>query len=225
MNAVIAGEDPEERDIYAFALRQAGLSVRHQARLEAAIQGWSDEPADLLLVVRPAGEGLPERVDRFRGHSNAPLILLMDSPGSQLQLQCVRSGTDIILSLPVEPRLVASYALNLLRRVTGLRNSALPSLEVAGLYLDPASRSVQLGDGPPIHLTPLEFRLLFLLLTHPGQVIPTEELIERVWGYSEPGSKDLVRGLIRRLRVKLGESADSPRYLETVPGVGYRLKN
>lgn len=224
MNAVVAGADPEERDIYAFALRQAGLSVRHQARLDGAIRAWSDDPADLLLAVRPDPEGLPEQIDRFRGLSHAPLILLMDSPGSLIQLQCVRAGADLILTLPVEPRLVASYGLNLLRRVSGLRTSTLPALEVVGLKLDPSARSVQVGGGPPTHLTPLEFRLLFLLLTHPGQVLPTEDLIERVWGYSESGSRDLVRGLIRRLRLKLGDSADSPRYLETVSGVGYRLR-
>lgn len=223
MNAVVTGSDPEERDIYAFALRQAGLSVRHCPRLSEAIRDWADDPVDLLLAVRPAEGELPGLIDRFRGLSSVPLVLLMDAPGSQLHLQCIRSGADLILSLPVEPRLVASYSLNLLRRGSGLLASALPALEVAGLQLDPSSRSVRRENDQPVHLTPLEFRLLFLLLTHSGQVIPTDDLIERVWGYSESGSRDLVRGLVSRLRVKLGDSAESPRYIETIAGVGYRI--
>jgi len=109
--------------------------------------------------------------------------------------------------------------------VAGQSPSALPVVEVEGLKLAPAARTVTLHDGEPIHLTPLEFRLLFLLLSHRGQVIPTEDLIERVWGYAETGSRDLARGLVSRLRSKLDDPAEAPRFIETIPGVGYRLRD
>jgi two-component system KDP operon response regulator KdpE len=225
MNVVISGQDPEERDVYGFALKLAGLSLVHRPRLTDAVRRWPEEAADLLLAVQPSTDDLPFVIDRFRGQSPAPLVLLLDSPTGQLHLQCIRAGADLILSLPIEPRLVAAYCLNLIRRVAGQSPSALPVVEVEGLKLAPAARTVTLHDGEPIHLTPLEFRLLFLLLSHRGQVIPTEDLIERVWGYAETGSRDLARGLVSRLRSKLDDPAEAPRFIETIPGVGYRLRD
>jgi len=225
MNVVISGDDPEERDVYGFALKLAGLSVLQRPRLADAIRRWPEGQADLLLAVRPSADDLPVVVDRFRAQSQAPLVLLLDGATSQLHLQCIRAGADLLLNLPMEPRLVAAYCLNLIRRGAGLSPAALPTLEIEGLKLAPAARTVSIRQGEPIHLTPLEFRLLFLLMSHRGQVIPTEELIERVWGYAETGSRDLARGLVSRLRTKLDDTADSPRFIETIPGVGYRLRD
>ena len=60
-------------------------------------------------------------------------------------------------------------------------------------------------------------------MTHRGQVIPSENIVENVWGYSGEGSKELVRGLVQRLRSKVEPEPRHPRYITTVPGVGYRF--
>jgi DNA-binding response OmpR family regulator len=60
-------------------------------------------------------------------------------------------------------------------------------------------------------------------MMHQGQTLPTEVIVERVWGYTGEGNMDLVRGLISRLRAKVEEDAKNPRYILTIPGVGYRL--
>jgi DNA-binding response OmpR family regulator len=69
----------------------------------------------------------------------------------------------------------------------------------------------------------LEFRLLFTLMTHAGRVIPAENLVEYVWGYTGEGNRSLVRGLIQRLRTKVEPNPSKPRYILTQPGVGYRF--
>jgi DNA-binding response OmpR family regulator len=101
---------------------------------------------------------------------------------------------------------------------------ALPKLEVAGLALDPASRTVQVESHPIQRLTHLEFRLLYTLMTHQGQVLPTGIIVERVWGYSDRGDRELVRGLISRLRAKVELDPRRPRYVHTVAGVGYSFR-
>lgn len=209
--------------MYAFALRQVGITARHRSALSEAVETWEQDPADLLVLIRPSEGELPHVIDRLRGQTEAPIVLVMDPPSSALHLSVIRAGADVILSLPIEPRLVAAYGLNLLRRRLGVLAAPLPALEVAGLRLDANTRSVSIGSGRPISLTPLEYRLLRVLLTQPGQVIPTDELIERVWGYSDSGSRDLARGLVHRLRLKLGDPASGPQFIETIPSVGYRL--
>ncbi|MGA9533175.1 MAG: response regulator transcription factor [Anaerolineales bacterium] len=222
---VLIADEPEERDLYAYALRQAGLTVRAGTHFRSTIDEWFNSPADLLLMIRPDEKDLPKLVEGFRDISSAPLLLLLDAPSATTQLRCVQLGADLALSMPIDPRLLAAYCLSLIRRSAGLPASSLPTLQVGGLLLQPSDRSVVIENEDPIRLTQLEFQLLFLLMTHRGQVIPTDDLVERVWGYTESGSRELARGLVSRLRAKLGDSSQEPTYLETIPGVGYRLRD
>lgn len=224
MIVVVTGSDPEERDTYAFALRQVGLGTQQRPRLTDAARGWAREPADLLLALRPEPDDLQSAIDQLRAVSPAPMIALLDSPANQILLDAVRRGCDLVLELPVDPRLVAAYCLNLLRRSTGVPASALPALELPGLRVDPSGRTISVDGGEPVRLTQLEFRLLYLLVTHRGHVVATDDIVERVWGYAETGSPELVRGLVSRLRGKLQDPADRQRFVETHPGVGYRLR-
>jgi DNA-binding response OmpR family regulator len=72
-----------------------------------------------------------------------------------------------------------------------------------------------------MHLTHLEFRLLYTLMTHAGQVIPTERIVENVWGYDGEGNRELVRGLVQRLRSKVEPDPRQPVYILTEAGIGY----
>jgi DNA-binding response OmpR family regulator len=87
--------------------------------------------------------------------------------------------------------------------------------------LDPSIRTVKVGDNQEKRLTQLEFRLLYTLMTNVGQIIPTEQIVEHVWGYSGEGNRDLVRGLVQRLRAKIEPVSGKPRYVLTEPGIGY----
>jgi two-component system KDP operon response regulator KdpE len=70
-------------------------------------------------------------------------------------------------------------------------------------------------------LTQLEFRLLYALMTHPGRIIPSENLVEYVWGYGGGGDASLVRGLVSRLRSKIEPDPSNPKYIVTEAGIGY----
>ena len=80
---------------------------------------------------------------------------------------------------------------------------------------------VKVGDGESKRLTQLEFRLLYTLMTHAGQILPAQNIVEYVWGYEGEGNRELVRGLVQRLRSKVEPNNRNPCYIMTEPGIGY----
>jgi len=223
MQAIIAATDPEDRDYLSFLLRHAGLAVARTAEARHLPSVLSEHPVDLILVVfeRP-----PEAADiagRIRAASQAPLLMLGDPLSESEHCTLLDAGADLVLQRPFSSRLLTRYVRMLLRRAGTIPVTVLPQLTAGGLRLDPSSRQVTFADGGTCQLAPMEFRLLYLLMTNQGQVIPVETIVERVWGYSGTGSRDLVRGLVRRLRKKIEADPAQGRYIENVPSVGYRF--
>ncbi|HEY7418251.1 MAG TPA: response regulator transcription factor, partial [Ktedonobacteraceae bacterium] len=108
-----------------------------------------------------------------------------------------------------------------MRRSSNVRGmSASSAITVGPVTLD-AMRHEVTRDGVKVRLTPTESRLLHLLISHTGQVLTTDMIIERVWGYDEAGDSGLVKTHIRHLRQKVEPDPNSPQYILTVPGVGY----
>ena len=97
----------------------------------------------------------------------------------------------------------------------------LPRLDLERIALDPAARTVAVAGREARRLTQLEFRLLYVLMTNREQVIPTGVIVERVWGFSGEGDRDLVRGLVSRLRRKIELDPENPCFVQTVSGAGY----
>lgn len=221
MQAILVTADADERDILTFVLRHAGLAVSASIDLEQVTATWLERPADLIVVAGETGKGLAKDIAALRGATEVPLILLLDDVGESTHVALVRTGVDLVLMRPVSPLLLAAYAQSVLRRAGAAAAFGVPTLDLHEIALDPTTRSVRLADAVPRRLTQLEFRLLYLLMTHRGQVLPTDLIVERVWGYSGEGDRDLVRGLISRLRKKIEADPDSPVYIQTVPGIGY----
>jgi len=99
----------------------------------------------------------------------------------------------------------------------------LSPLDLEAVRLDPATRTVSVSGHEPQRLTQLEFRLLYVLMTNREHVVPAEIIVERVWGYTGDGNRDLVRGLVSRLRRKVEPDPDGPSFIQTIPGTGYRF--
>jgi two-component system alkaline phosphatase synthesis response regulator PhoP len=91
------------------------------------------------------------------------------------------------------------------------------------LKLDPQWRSVYIGDRA-IRLTGIEFKLLYELVLHEGQVLTHQILTDRVWGYEGVDDGSLLKGHIRNLRRKLDDDSNNPTYIHTVPGIGYTFR-
>jgi DNA-binding response OmpR family regulator len=184
---------------------------------------WSERPADILIVASAKAER--EAVRQVRRETIVPLVLLIDPTSEEQQAELLTSGADFIAQRPYSARLLISQIQALLRRAGSAPLTTLPTLSLPGLTLDPETREV-LPDGMPARrLTHLEFRLLYALMVNRGQVLPTETLVERIWGYTGEGDRDLVRGLISRLRAKIEVDSRHPRFIHTLAGVGYVFRD
>ncbi|MFN8420769.1 MAG: winged helix-turn-helix domain-containing protein, partial [Anaerolineae bacterium] len=93
----------------------------------------------------------------------------------------------------------------------------------ANISLDPERHTVTLPSGVTRQLTNLEFRLLYCLMTNRGHVLSTETIIEKVWGYTGEGDRNLLKSLVSRLRSKVEPYPREPRLIMTIAGVGYKF--
>jgi len=223
MQALLFSPHPEETGVFQLILQQAGFIVRTVQNLDRAIESWPEQPSDLVLISLSGGDSskyLP-RVKQIRAHTVVPIVAIADVISEDLQIDFLQAGVDLLVLRPYSVRLLLAQIRTILRSSSGIPFFSLPTLTQRDVVLDPATRTVTVGNGQPKHLTQLEFRLLYTLMTHAGQIIPTERIIENVWGYSEEGNRELVRGLVQRLRAKIEPSPRDPQYILTELGVGY----
>jgi DNA-binding response OmpR family regulator len=224
MQAVVIATDPDERDILTFVLRHAGMAVAASGEPKRLLSKWEDHPADIILVALGEAVSPLDITREVRAVTQVPLCILSDILPERILTQALHAGADVILTRPASPQMVAAQLTSMLRRANAVPAFVLPSFNLGTINLDPSTRTVTVEGMEPKRLTQLEFRLLYVLMTNRGQVLPMDIIVEKVWGYSGEGNRDLVRGLISRLRHKIERNPDVPVFLETVSGVGYRFK-
>jgi two-component system response regulator RegX3 len=222
MYALLLAHHADESAVLRLVLQRAGLSSRVTTDLNQAIQEWENQPIDLILL--SFRQQVPiDQVREIRSKTDVPLIVISPDIDEDQHIELLEAGVDRIVFRPYSARLLIAQIRGYLRRARGASIYNLPNLQVGDLTLDPTVRTLEDTTGVEKHLTRLEFRLLYTLMIHNGQVLTTETLVERVWGYSGKGDRDLVRGLIKRLRAKVEPDPSNPRYIITIPGVGYKL--
>ena len=224
MQAVVIAPDPEEREILTFVLRHAGMAVAASGDHNRLLAKWEDHPGDILLLAMGENEDIEALTRDVRAITQVPLLVIGDALPERAIIKALHSGADVIYTRPVSPQMVAAQVTSMLRRANSVPAFVLPSLNLGVINLEPGSRTVSVEGLEPKRLTHLEFRLLYALMNNRGQVLPTDVIVEKVWGYSGDGNRDLVRGLISRLRHKIEPNPESPVFLETLSGVGYRFK-
>jgi DNA-binding response OmpR family regulator len=219
MYAMLLAENADERAVLSLVLQRAGLAVTMAHNLDRAMKSWLERPADLIVL---ALEGDPLALARqTRAETPVPLVVIAEPTGEGTHYSILEAGADLVVFRPFSARLLIAQVQALMRRAGTVPLFSLPTLSQSGLTLDAANRTVEIAGRRSRRLTHLEFRLLYTLMTHRGQVLPSEVIVERVWGYTGKGDKELVRGLVSRLRAKVEPEPRSPRYIRTVPGAGY----
>jgi DNA-binding response OmpR family regulator len=151
--------------------------------------------------------------------------MMLTARGEEADLvRALDLGADDYLTKPFSPRTLIARVKALLRRA-GLEGATVTPLTKAGeLALDSESLTLKIGAERELRVTPLESRLLQLLFANAGQVVHTDRLLVHVWGHRGGGDRQLLKQLIHRLRQKIGDDPERPRWLETIPSVGYRLR-
>lgn len=231
MKALIVDDDRVLADLVAFTLRREGFQVIQAYDGEAALQRWTEEQPDIIVldVNLPGIDGFAV-CQRIREQANTPIILLTVRGEEDDIVRGLELGADDYIPKPFSPRQLVARTQAVLRRAG---KTPLPTVcQVGALTLDLSRREVRIGQGESISLTPLESRLLGYLMANAGHVLTTEALIDHVWG-PKGGDRDMLRQLVRRLRSKItrtgrpaqiGEADLTPStYIETVPGLGYGL--
>ena len=222
MNIVIINDDIEERDFLTHAFRHVGLQVFSYRDHSVLISHAIDKQFELILLGTDLLEKGEKIVTELRTVSRVPIIIVADLFTEAQHCHMLDNGVDMLFQRPYSLRLLIRYSKLVLRRASGIPPSLLEPVGTKSLKLDPSNRSVSVYGGPLKRLTQLEFRLLYVLIINRDQVVSTDELIERVWGYTGDGNRDLVRGLVRRLRKKI-EPEGRPHFIQNLPGVGYRF--
>lgn len=224
MQAIIIASNQEDREFLSFVLRHTGLAVARSADVELVKFSLRERPVDLILLAPGKSTALVENVQEIRAVLQAPLLVLIDSLTEEQHCTLLDAGVDLVLERPLSPRILARYVRIFLRRTGSVPATLLTPIDVDGLTLDPAMRTVTINGQDTQPLTPLEFRLLYVLMANPGQVIPIDTIVERVWGYGGEGNRELVRGLVRRLRRKIEPDVNEPHFIHNLPGIGYQFE-
>ncbi|MDM8518810.1 response regulator transcription factor [Anaerolineales bacterium HSG6] len=223
MKIFIVADSQDECELFQFALRHAGLETVTSINLKHVLNNWSHNWANLILLAVDDPALILEEIKQIRAITQVPLVIIIDPPAEVLLCTMLQSGADLVFERPTSLRVLSSYIQTLLRRTGAIPTFVLPTLELNEVKLDPSTRTVTVAGQKPCRLTPLEFNLLYVLITNPKQVIPTNIIVERVWGYSDRGDRELVRGLVSRLRHKLEPGSKYSRFIKTIPGVGYQF--
>jgi len=209
----------------AYSLRKEGHEVLTAADGEEALSKARAEKPDLLVldIMLPKMDGF-EVCRRLRAESTLPILMLTAKDSEIDRVVGLELGADDYLTKPFSMRELLARVKAMLRRASMVQ-AAPPAAEVltAGELVVDAGRRRVLCGGREIALKPKEFDLLAFLIARPGRVFTRDALLEQVWGYDYPGITRTVDAHVRSLREKLGDDAESPRWIETVRGVGYRF--
>lgn len=220
MDALLISSDAEEHAVLHFVLQRVGFSVRSTREMERALHSLESQSPDLALLATTKASA-PIHVAPIRSKIDAPLVIVSDALEESAQAALLELGADLVVIRPFSARLLIAQIRAIMRRTGGPASFGLRELNLGGVSLDPGLRTVRVDGGEAARLTQLEFRLLYTLMRHAGQVMPADQLVEHVWGYSGQGDRDLVRGLIKRVRSKIEPQPSEPRYIITMAGVGY----
>jgi DNA-binding response OmpR family regulator len=218
---LVVDDDLDLLALIAFALRQAGYLVVDATDGELALKRFADEAPDLVVLDAnlPRIDGF-EICRRLRAESRTPILMLTVRGDEADVVRGLDLGADDYLTKPFSPRTLLARIRALLRR-SGIEKS--DALESGRIALDVARHEVRVDGGGAMRLTKLEFRMLQLMVAHAGQAIETERLLQHVWGQRAAGDRQLLKQLVHRLRQKIETDPAEPRFLLTVPGVGYEL--
>ena len=223
MEALLLAHNSDESASLRLALQRAGFFVKISTDFDKILSDWQENTVDLIVLTFPT-DSLPiSQLKQLRAFTTSPLIVITEYKSEDAFVTLLDSGIDLVLFRPYSIRVFIAQVRALLRSASGVPLFSLPVLTKGDITLEPSERTVKIKERTPQRLTQLEFRLLYMLIINTGQTISSDRLIEYVWGYSSKGNRDLVRGLIKRLRTKIEEDSQKPRYILTVTGAGYTL--
>jgi DNA-binding response OmpR family regulator len=220
---LIVSNRPVTGPLWIFSLQQEKVIVVLETNPAEALPRWEKEIPDLLLLdIQMSRASTLELIRHLRGEMLIPIILLVPGWSGDEILEAYQAGIDDHLLKPASPSLLQAKLKVWLKRSASVSIDVLNSIRVGPLQLFPSEKTVLLKKGA-IRLTNLELRLLYYLMSRPGQIVTIGELNQKVWGYSAEADNTMLKNVVYRLRRKIEADPANPLIIQTVMGMGYRL--
>jgi two-component system response regulator ResD len=223
-SVLVVDDEPTIREVVARYLQRAGYRAALASDGPQAIAMCAPVCPDLVVldIMLPGLDGL-EVMQRLRErHGTRPAVILLTAKGDESdRIVGLRRGADDYIAKPFSPGELVARVQAVLRRTLAPAQTA-PPLQFGPICIDRTARTLTV-DSAPVALTQREFDLLAFLAGNPGQVFSRDQLMQLVWQCAYYHDSSTVTVHIRRLRAKIEPDPDSPRFIQTVWGVGYRF--
>jgi len=226
MRILVVDDEPDvvESVRLGFTLQWREVDVLGAGTGEAALDVVEHEHPDIVLL----DIGLPdidgfEVIRQIRAFSDVPVVMLTARDDAMDKVKGLELGADDYVTKPFNHlELMARVRAVLRRHEMPAPTTRSPSFRSGDLEVDFAAHEARL-NGVHLDLTPTEYKLLYHLVRNAGHVLQHATLLAKVWGREYVDEIDYIRVYIRRLRDKLGDDPDDPRYIQTERGLGYRF--
>ena len=224
--ALVLHERPTVTDLIALTLNHGVFATRvarNLAEAEEILIEWRPQMAVVDMDHEDSGAllvrlGASSTVKR----SSVPILGLARRGDLQTKLKAFELGVDDILTVPFSPEELLARSVVILRRASGVGHPIMSTITIGEMHIDILNREVRAGTSI-VHLTGIEQTLLYLLASRGGRVFSREDILDGVWGTDFLAESNVVDRHIRSLRIKLQNDYRHPRFIETVPGQGYRF--
>jgi two-component system, OmpR family, KDP operon response regulator KdpE len=218
---LICDDEPQVLRALKIVLGDAGFEVVPASNATEALDRAAVRPPEAAIIdlVLPDQDGV-EVCRRLREWSDMPILVLSAIGDEQEKVRALEAGADDYVTKPFASRELVARLEAALRRV-GSRPEE-PIISIDGLEIDFAARTVR-DDGEEIHLTPIEYDLLRVLLRNRGRLMTHRALLAEVWGPAYESDTPTLRTHIANLRRKIERDGKRRRLIRTDPGVGYRF--
>ena len=192
---------------------------------EEAVEVTSKRRPDLLLLdlLLPGMSGL-EVCRRVRAESNVPIIVLSVKGAERDKVEALDLGADDYISKPFGMDEVLARVRVALRHVARAQDGTQANFRAGPLQVDFALRRVQL-NGQDVQLTPTEYDLLKVFIAHRGKILTRQMLLKEIWGPGTHARTHSLHVYVAQLRRKIEQNPEDPRFILTIPGVGYRFND
>jgi two-component system, OmpR family, response regulator len=224
--ALLLLDRPIVVDLVQLTLNHGMFVVRAARDLREADQILADWGPHLAVVDMDHDDST--KLLQHLGASNSltasatPILGLTRRGDLPTKLHAFDLGVDDILTVPFSPEELLARAIVITRRASGTEPPIVPTIRLGEMEIDILHREVRAGDSV-VHLSSIEQSLLYLLASRNGRVVSRDEILDGVWGMDFVAESNVVDRHIRSLRVKLQNDYRRPRFIQTVPGQGYRF--